>query len=147
MSCCGTPPDMEHINELSRLVSSKLAAFLRTLRDSGFAVGLAEGRDAAALMAAGYAARPGLLRTAFKHLFSARKSDWERFDGIFDAFWLGKRVRSRSLTIGSSKAANSPSLKSLQDRNSEPMAGDGATDQIPAGDDDVEDRAGEGRKE
>ena len=66
-------------------------------------------------MAAGYAKKPGLLRSAFKHLFSARKSDWEKFDGIFDAFWLGKRVRSRSLTTGSSKAANNPSLKSLQD--------------------------------
>ncbi len=62
--------------------------------------------------------RPGLLRSAFKHLFSARKSDWEQFDGLFDAFWLGKRVRSRSMTTGSAKAANSPSLKSLQDNRS-----------------------------
>jgi len=52
-------------------------------------------------MAAGYAARPGLLRTAFKQLFSARKPDWDRFDGIFDAFWLGQRGRSRSITTGS----------------------------------------------
>src|ERR1700729_3161855 len=138
MSCCGASPDIEDINELSRLVSSKLAAFLRTLRDSGFAVGLAEGRDAAALMAAGYAARPGLLRSAFKHLFSARKSDWEKFDGIFDAFWLGKRVRSRSMTFGSAKAANSPSLKSLQDNRSAP-GGDSAVDQISSGDDAPED--------
>ncbi len=43
---------------------------------------------------------PGLLRSAFKHLFSARKSDWESFDGLFDAFWLGKRLRSRSMTTG-----------------------------------------------
>ena len=48
-------------------------------------------------MAAGYAAKPGLLRSALKHLFSARKSDWDKFDGLFDAFWLGKRVRSRSM--------------------------------------------------
>jgi uncharacterized protein len=147
MSCCGDSPGYDELDQVSRLVAGKLAAFLKTLREAGFAVGLQEGQDAASLMAAGFAAKPGLLRSALKHLFSARKSDWERFDGIFDAFWLGKRVRSRSLTIGSSKAANSPSLKSLQDRNSEPMAGDGATDQIPAGDDDVEDRAGEGRKE
>ena len=105
----------KRLDEVSRLVSAKLAAFLKTLRDSGFAVGLAEGQDAAELMAAGYAAKPGLLRSAFKHLFSARKSDWEKFDGIFDAFWLGKRVRSRSMTTGSSKAANNPSLKSLPD--------------------------------
>src|ERR1700704_1347263 len=116
MSCCGAAPDFDGVNELSRLVSEKLAAFLKTLRESGFAVGLAEGQDAAALMTAGYVARPGLLRSAFKHLFSARKSDWEQFDGIFDAFWLGKRVRSRSTTRGSAKAAKNPSLKKLADR-------------------------------
>ena len=115
MSCCGTNPGYEEIDEVSRLVSAKLAAFLRTLRDNGFAIGLHEGRDAAALMTAGYAERPGLLRVAFKHLFSARKSDWDKFDGLFDAFWLGKRVRSRSRTIGSTPGANNPSLKSLQD--------------------------------
>ena len=97
--------------EFDHLVDRAAAA----LRDNGFAVGLAEGRDAAALMASGYAAKPGLLRSALKHLFSARKSDWDRFDGIFDAFWLGRRVRSRSLAVGSSKAANNPSLKALQD--------------------------------
>src|SRR6266705_6654872 len=116
MSSCGTNPGYDEIDEVSRLVSAKLAAFLKTLRDNGFAVGLHEGRDAAALMAAGYVEKPGLLRSALKHLFSARKSDWDRFDGIFDAFWLGKRVKSRSLTIGSAKAANSPSLKTLQDK-------------------------------
>src|ERR1700710_417964 len=109
MSCCGTPPTFDETTEVSRLVSQKLAAFLRTLRDNAFAVGLHEGQDAAALMSAGYAERPGLLRTAFKHLFSARKTDWDKFDGLFDAFWLGKRVRSRSTTTGSAKAANSPS--------------------------------------
>ena len=148
MSCCGTDPGFEEIGEVSRLVASKLAAFLKTLRDSGFAVGLQEGRDAACLMAAGYAEKPGLLRVAFKHLFSARKADWDRFDGLFDAFWLGKRVRSRSMTIGSAKVANSPSLKSLQNSRSEPAAGEAATDQVPSDDNDApEDRAGEGRME
>src|SRR5712671_6101771 len=145
MSRCGTNAGFQEIDEVSRLVSAKLAGFLRTLRDNGFAVGLQEGRDAAALMAAGYVEKPGLLRSALKHLFSARKSDWDRFDGIFDAFWLGKRVRSRSLTVGSAKAANSPSLKSLQDTKSEPTAGEAATDQIPSADDAPLDRGGEGR--
>ena len=149
MSCCGSAPDFDEVDEVSRLVVGKLAAFLKTLRDNGFAVGLAEGQDAAALMTAGYVARPGLLRSAFKHLFSARKSDWERFDGIFDAFWLGRRVRSRSTTMGSAKAANNPSLKSLSNNGPELRAGgDTAMDQIPSGDgaDDV-DRSGEGRME
>jgi uncharacterized protein with von Willebrand factor type A (vWA) domain len=145
MSCCGTN---EGFDELSRLVAAKLAAFLRTLRDNGFAVGLQEGRDAAALMTAGYIEKPGLLRIALKHLFSARKSDWDRFDGLFDAFWLGKRVRSRSLTMGSAKAANSPSLKTLQDNKSERTGSQAGTDQLPSTDDaPPEERAGEGLME
>ncbi len=149
MSCCGTTPDIGEVNEVSRLVSTKLAAFLKTLRDSGFAVGLAEGQDAASLMTAGYVAKPGLLRSAFKHLFSARKSDWEKFDGIFDAFWLGKRVRSRSTSVGSAKSANNPSLKSLPNTRQDARAGgDNAMDQIPSGDGaDEVDRSGEGRME
>ena len=149
MSCCGTAPDIHEVDEVSRLVSAKLAAFLKTLRDSGFAVGLAEGQDAASLMTAGYAAKPGLLRSAFKHLFSARKSDWEKFDGIFDAFWLGKRVRSRSTTMGSAKAANNPSLKSLPNNRPDARAGGDTRD----GSDSVRrwrrrvDRSGEGRME
>jgi uncharacterized protein len=147
MSCCGSTPDFKEIDEVSRLVSEKLAAFLRTLRDNGFPVGLAEGRDAASLMASGYAARPGLLRSALKHLFSARKSDWEKFDGLFDAFWLGKRVRSRSITVGAAKAANSPSLKSLQDKGADAPGNQSATDQVPSSDDAPEGRGGEGRME
>src|SRR5512141_2786643 len=129
MSCCGDSPGYDELDEVSKLVATKLAAFLKTLREAGFAVGPGEGQDAASLMAAGYAEKTGLLRSAFKHLFSARKSDWDRFDGLFDAFWLGKRVRSRSLTVGSTKVANSPSLKSLQDTRSQPAAGE-ATDQV-----------------
>jgi len=148
MSCCGPVPDVGEADELARLVSSKLAAFLNTLRESGFAVGLAEGRDAAALMTSGYVAKPGLLRSAFKHLFSARKSDWERFDGIFDAFWLGKRVRSRSTTIGSAKAANNPSLKGMPGNRTEPRTGgDTTTDQVPSADGADADRGGQGRME
>jgi uncharacterized protein with von Willebrand factor type A (vWA) domain len=146
MSCCGNSPDFEEIEEVSRLVARKLAAFLRTLRDNGFAVGLAEGRDAAALIASSYAARPGLLRSALKHLFSTRKSDWEKFDGLFDAFWLGRRVRSRSMTTGAAKAANSPSLKTLQDKGDN--RGDQlAADQVPSTDDSPEGHGGEGRME
>ncbi len=148
MSCCGSSANYDEIDEVSRFVAGRLAAFLATLRDNGFAVGLHEGQDAASLMTSGYAARPGLLRSAFKHLFSARKSDWDKFDGLFDAFWLGKRLRSRSITMGSAKAANNPSLKSLPNHPGEQRAGgDSATDQIPSTDEAPEDRAGEGRME
>jgi uncharacterized protein with von Willebrand factor type A (vWA) domain len=147
MSCCGSSPGYDDLHEVSRLVSAKLAAFLRTLRDAGFRVGLAEGQDAATLMSAGYAARPGFLRAAFKHLFSARKSDWDKFDGLFDAFWLGKRARSRSRTIGSAPGAGNPSLKTLQDTTAEQGGGQSVADQLPSPDDAPEGRSGEGRME
>jgi len=147
MSCCGSTRALEETDEVSRLVTEKLAAFLRTLRDNGFAVGLAEGQDAATLMASGYAAKPGLLRSALKHLFSARKSDWDRFDGLFDAFWLGKRVRSRSMAMGSTKSANNPSLKSMQDGAARQGGSQSATDQVPSADDAPSSRGGEGRME
>src|ERR1700743_3500192 len=147
MSCCGPHGRYGEFDEVSRLVSGKLAAFLGSLRDNGFAVGLHEGRDAAALMAAGYAVRPRLLRSAFKHLFSARKSDWDRFDGLFDAFWLGKRVRSRSRTVGSARAGHNPSLKSLQDGGAPTPGSEAGSDQIPSSDEAPRDRGGEGRME
>ncbi|MGJ5141296.1 vWA domain-containing protein [Bradyrhizobium oligotrophicum] len=146
MSCCGATPDHEDMDAVARLVAGRLGAFLKTLRDNGFAVGLAEGQDAAAVMSAGYAEKPGLLRSAFKHLFSARKSEWDRFDGLFDAFWLGRRVRSRSLVSGSTARANSPSLKSLQDANAAQPEPHGATDQIPS-DETPRDAGGEGVRE
>jgi uncharacterized protein len=129
------------------LMAMRLAGFLATLRDNSFAIGPREGEDAMMLMASGYAERPGLLRSAFKHLFAARKSDWEKFDGIFDAFWLGKRVKSRSKIAGSSKPTDAPSLKSIQDRNDRRADGAQATDQVPAPDEMADDRSGEGRME
>src|SRR5689334_1234597 len=147
MSARATIPAFDEFDDVSLRVSTKLAGFLHTLRDNGFAVGLAEGQDAAALMAAGYAAKPSLLRSAFKHLFSARKSDWEKFDGLFDAFWLRKRVRMRSTISGAGSAASNPSLKSLQDARPEQGGSQVATDQMPSADDAPQGRGGEGRME
>ncbi|MGB3833679.1 MAG: VWA domain-containing protein [Mesorhizobium sp.] len=145
MSCCGLPPTLEEMDEVSRLLSGRLAAFLQTLRANAFAVGLREGQDAAALLAADYSERPGLLRSAFKHLFSARKADWEKFDGIFDAFWLRQGVRSRLAAAGGSGNLSNSSVRTLQNAAS---ARDGAFDLVPSVDEaGTQERAGEGRAE
>lgn len=146
MSCCGLTPDPGDLDAVSRLVAGRLGAFLRTLRDNGFAVGLAEGRDAAAVLASDHAQQPGLLRSAFKHLFAARKAEWDRFDGLFDAFWLNRRVRSRSRIAGASPSANSPSLKTLQDAGALQPGASSVADQVPSFDDGSH-GAGEGRQE
>jgi uncharacterized protein with von Willebrand factor type A (vWA) domain len=133
MNCCGAPPTPEESDEVARLLAARLAAFVATLRDNAFAVGLGEAQDAALLLARGLAERPAQWRSALKHLFSARKQDWERFDGLFDAFWLRKNVRNRSKITGSAQPSNSPSLKSLQSGGGR---GDEmpVVDQVPSGD-------------
>ena len=147
MTCCGAPPTLEEMDEVSRLVSGKLAAFLRTLRDASFAVALREGQDAAALLASGYGKKPGLLRSAFKHLFSARKADWEKFDGIFNAFWLGKRARSRVATAGTPANANNPATKGMAQDKTRQGAGSALDQTLPGDETSAHDRSGEGRAE
>jgi uncharacterized protein len=78
----------------------RLAGFARTLRDNGFKVGLAETTDALAVLASPEALRPSSLKPAFRALFCATHSDWERFDEIFDAFWQGRGVRRRQTLTG-----------------------------------------------
>ena len=92
-------------------VLARLAAFRHTLRDAGMVAGLGESGDAARLLSLGLGAEPDTLRTAFKALFCSRKSDWDAFDNLFDAFWLGRGVRSRTHVAG--LPATAPALPSL----------------------------------
>lgn len=78
----------------------RLAGFARTLRDNGFAVGLAETRDALSILASPAAMQPALLQPALRALFCATRSDWERFDEIFAAYWQGRGVRRVQQTAG-----------------------------------------------
>jgi uncharacterized protein with von Willebrand factor type A (vWA) domain len=78
----------------------RLAGFVRTLRDNGFAVGLAETRDALAILASPAALRPVLLEPALRALFCATRSDWERFNEIFAAYWQGRGMRRVQRTVG-----------------------------------------------
>ncbi|HMN72946.1 MAG TPA: VWA domain-containing protein [Rhodoblastus sp.] len=115
-------------DDVARRASLKLAAFLNVLRGNSFHVGLQESCDAAAAMSSHLAAQPELLRSAFKHIFASRKSEWERFDGVFDAFWRGRGVRSRSRVHGAPPAAANPSLKTMMDGGEKSDAA-AATDQ------------------
>src|ERR1043166_7189822 len=82
----------------------KLAGFARTLLDNGFKVGLAETRDALAVLAGPPGTRAATLKSALRALFCATHSDWERFDEIFDAFWLGRHMRQARTLAGAPNA-------------------------------------------
>jgi uncharacterized protein with von Willebrand factor type A (vWA) domain len=82
----------------------KLAGFVRTLRDNGFTVGLAETRDALAILASPAARQAQSLSPALRALFCADHSDFQRFDEIFAAYWTGHGVRTRLKVVASGGA-------------------------------------------
>ncbi len=86
----------------------RLAGFARTLRDNGFKVGLAETRDALILLASPAAEKPSRLKPAFRALFCATHSDWDKFDDIFDAYWLGRGMRQMRLGLRCCKSRAGP---------------------------------------
>jgi uncharacterized protein with von Willebrand factor type A (vWA) domain len=86
----------------------RLAGFARTLRDNGYKVGLAETRDALAILVSPAATRASSLKPAMRALLCATHSDWERFDEIFDAFWHGRDMRQRQMLSGSPNDSHAP---------------------------------------
>jgi uncharacterized protein len=93
---------------LGAAMRRRLAGFTRTLRDNGFKVGLAETSDALAILALPLAARAPLLKQALRALYCATRSDWERFEDIFDAFWLGRGRRQARTLAGSATQGQAP---------------------------------------
>ncbi len=98
--------------DLDRAPAAKVAAFAALARDNGFAVGLAESRDALAVLASPAGRRPALLRASLRALFCARREDWLRFDALFDAFWLNVGMR-RVQPLAGAPGANTARRKPL----------------------------------
>lgn len=97
--------------EIGAAARRRLAGFARTLRDNGFRVGLKETRDALAILALPLARRPSRLKPALRALLCATHSDWERFDEIFAAFWLGHGMRQTRMLSGSAPHATAQSRR------------------------------------
>jgi uncharacterized protein with von Willebrand factor type A (vWA) domain len=94
--------------ELGALMRQRFAGFARTLRANGFKVGLAETRDGLAILTRSIASRPESLKAALRALFCATHSDWERFDEIFDAYWLGRGRRQVQTLVGATPNSHLP---------------------------------------
>ena len=97
----------------------RMVGFLRTLRDNNLAVGLGEARDALTVAGAIDVSRPAQLRAALKPLLAARREEAERFDTLFDAYWLRRGVKrgGRPAPAGQSaeQAKRRPALGSMPD--------------------------------
>jgi uncharacterized protein with von Willebrand factor type A (vWA) domain len=121
----------------------KLAGFARTLRDNGFKVGLAETHDALAILAGPPGARATSLKPALRALFCATYSDWERFDEIFEAFWLGRGMRQATTLSGTPTAAPSPAPRFAE--ATQPPGPVGLPDRVERRDDNDAETAADGR--
>jgi uncharacterized protein len=121
----------------------RLAGFVRTLRDNGFKVGLAETGDALAILASPAAIRPASLKPALRALFCATHSDWERFGEIFDAFWQGRDMRRRHILTGAPTASHAPARRLNEARV--PQDALGLPDHVERRSDGDGDRSVEGR--
>ena len=140
MSAIAISPAHLSVGEAMR---QKLAGFARTLRDNGFKVGLAETRDALAILAGPPGARAALLKPALRALFCATHSDWERFDEIFDAAWLGRHMRQAATIAAPANAA--PSSKRQLSEASQPHGEPGLPDRTERRNDGDADAASDGR--
>lgn len=113
-------------------MAQRLSAFMRTLRDNAFAVGLKESEDAAQVLASGLAIRPASLRTALKSLVCARRSDWLKFDDVFDAFWLGRGMRRVVSLASHARAIKRTEQRQLSGPEAEQESDAGLGEQVPA---------------
>jgi len=128
--------------QIGEPMRQKLAGFARTLRDNGFKVGLAETRDALEILAGPPGARAATLKPALRALFCATHSDWERFDEIFDAFWLGRHMR-QALTLAGAPTGGQARARRLGEAGPQGETGlPDRTERRPDGDSDA---AGDGR--
>lgn len=89
-----TPPSAA-VDPAERIVR-RLCGFVATLRENGFAVGTAETADALRVLERIGTEGPGRVRPAFRALFARDREQWQRFDALFDAWWL-PRGRTRSV--------------------------------------------------
>jgi uncharacterized protein len=115
-------------------IARHVAAFAANLREQGFAAGLAETADAARIVASPLARRQATLRAALRALFAGRHEEWQRFDEMFDAAFLGRRVRRAVRTVVATPTPGPRSLREIA-AGRESRGPDGMAEADAAGED------------
>lgn len=129
-------------------VRMRMAGFLRTLRDNGFKAGLAESRDALAIVSSADMDRPSSVKPALKALLCSRRSDWDAFDDLFDAFWLGRGVKSRAASQLSRSSSKQNMPHAPRERDAQNSQADLAGDvERRSGEQDDDDADPKGKRE
>lgn len=97
-----TPARQRRVPPRAALVE-RITGFTRLLRDNGFSIGVGETLNA--LEAAGiFGIRDSRsLRFGWRSLLCSNKTDWRRFDELFDAYWLRRGMKRAAKTSGLAK--------------------------------------------
>jgi uncharacterized protein with von Willebrand factor type A (vWA) domain len=88
-------------------LSARVAGFVAHLRENGLQVGPAETETALRVVARGEAPTLDRVRRTLKILLTGRRSEWERFDDLFEAYWVA-RGRLRRVARRPARAASPP---------------------------------------
>ena len=81
-------------------LAARVAGFVAHLRRNGIEAGPAETEAALRVLARGPAPTLDEARRRLKILLTGRRGEWERFDDLFEAWWLARgRVRTRPATL------------------------------------------------
>lgn len=81
--------------DMSQRVQRRLVEFVRHAKANDFTVGIAEELDAQRVALVCGIDNPEQLRWGLRSLLCAEHEEWERFDGLFDAYWMPVNVRSQ----------------------------------------------------
>jgi uncharacterized protein len=83
------------LSEGGRAVARRIMGFVRQARHNGFPVGLPEAMDLLDWLRADGLPQPAELRAGLRAVLCGRQTDWAKFDELFDAYWLGRGMKSR----------------------------------------------------
>ncbi|MGI9433618.1 MAG: vWA domain-containing protein [Geminicoccaceae bacterium] len=130
--------------------TARMVGFIDHLRGNDFSVGPKETEAALTLLADEAWLPPDRARLGLRCLLASRKEDWERFDDLFEAYWLGRgRVRQRARTQkpGSATGKQHPDIwqDHLNDGRSDSRSAKPGAQQEAVDDADVDATPGRGR--
>lgn len=123
--------------------TARMAGFMSHLRNNGLRLGVGEADLGLAALTHINAADPTETRHALKAVFSGCAEDAERFDSLFNAFWLnGGRVIEKSIPTQASASDNVHSSRNAQGQQ---VSGGAGAPTAPDGGDGEADADGEGK--
>lgn len=124
--------------------AARMAGFVGHLRDNGLRAGVAEAAAALQALTHVTASDPNDARRALKAVFSGCAEDAERFDALFDSFWMnGGRVAQK--VMPSMPTHPSPDVHSSRKGAAEQAAGGDGDAEAPDGGEGEAQADGEGK--